>query len=218
MPQKALSMRKIKEVLRLRYDLGLLQNEIARSCSISQSSVNRYLERASAAGLSWPLPEECDDRRLNELLFPAAPTGGSPPPRVPLDCAAIHRQLQSHKYVTLQLLWEEYRQSQPEGYRYSRFCELYQRWRRKQDVVLRQEHKAGEKIFVDWAGATIPVYDRHSGQAWQAPLFVAALGASSYTFAECTRDQQMESWLRMQCAPLNTSAGFRRWRFPTTPR
>ena len=69
MPQKALSMRKIKEVLRLRYDLGLLQNEIARSCSISQSSVNRYLERASAAGLRWPLPEDCDDRRLNELLF-----------------------------------------------------------------------------------------------------------------------------------------------------
>ena len=77
MPQKALSMRQIKEVLRLRYDLGLLQSEIARSCSISQSSVNRYLERASAAGLRWPLPEDCDDRQLNELLFPAEPTGGS---------------------------------------------------------------------------------------------------------------------------------------------
>ena len=139
MPQKAPSMRKIKEVLRLRYDLGLLQNEIALSCSISQSSVNRYLERASAAGLSWPLPEDCDDRRLKELLFPAAPADGSPPARAPLDCAAIHHQLQSNKHVTLQLLWEEYRQSQPEGYRYSRFCELYQRWRRKQDVVLRQE-------------------------------------------------------------------------------
>jgi hypothetical protein len=85
MPQKAMSMRKIKEVLRLRYDLGLLQTEIARSCSISQSSVNRYLERASAAGLSWPLPADCDDRRLNELLFPAAPAGGSPPARAPLD-------------------------------------------------------------------------------------------------------------------------------------
>ena len=147
-------MRQIKEVLRLRYDLGLLQSEIARSCSISQSSVNRYLERASAAGLSWPLPEDWDDRRLNELLFPTEPTGGQPPVRAPLDCAAIHRQLQSNKYVTLQLLWEEYRQSQPEGYRYSRFCELYQRWRRRQDLVLRQDHRAGEKTFVDWAGAT----------------------------------------------------------------
>ena len=85
MPQKALSMRKIKEVLRLRYDLGLLQNEISRSCSISQSSVNRYLERALAAGLSWPLAEDCDDRRLNELLFPAAQAGGTGPGPSQLD-------------------------------------------------------------------------------------------------------------------------------------
>ncbi len=85
------------------------------------------------------------------------------PARTPLDFAAIHEQLRSSKYVTLQLLWEEYRQANPEGYRYSRFCELYQRWRSKLDVVLRQEHKAGEKMFVDWAGATIPVYDRHTG-------------------------------------------------------
>ena len=119
------------------------------------------------------------------------------PARTPPDFAAIHEQLRSNKYVTLQLLWEEYRQANPDGYRYSRFCELYQRWRSKLDVVLRQEHKAGEKMFVDWAGATIPVHDRHTGAAWQAPLFVATLGASSYTFAACTRDQQMESWLRM---------------------
>jgi hypothetical protein len=104
MPQKALSMRKIKEVLRLRYDLGLLQKEIVRSCSIGQSSVYRYLERASAVGLGWPLPEDCDDRRLNELLFPAVPTGGHPPARGPVDFAEVHRQLQSHKYVTLPLL------------------------------------------------------------------------------------------------------------------
>jgi transposase len=179
-------MRKIKEVLRLRYDLGLLQNEIARSCSIAQSSVHRYLERASAVGLRWPLPEDCDDRRLNELLFPVVSTGGSPLAREPVDFAKIHLELQSNKHVTLQLLWEEYRQSQPEGYRYSRFCELYQRWRRKQDVVLRQDHRAGEKMFVDWAGATIPLYDRETGAIQPASLFVAALGASSYTFARAT--------------------------------
>lgn len=92
MSQKALSMRKIREVLRLRYDLGLLQQEIARSCSIGQSSVHRYLERASAAGLSWPLPEDYDDRRLNELLFPAEPTGECPRARAPLDFAEIQRQ------------------------------------------------------------------------------------------------------------------------------
>ena len=97
--------------------------------------------------------------------------------------------------MTLQLIWEEYRDANQDGYGYSRFCELYQCWRRKLDVVLRQEHKAGEKAFVDWAGATMPIYDRDTGKVWQASLFVAALGASSYTWAEATRDQQMESWL-----------------------
>src|ERR1700730_18384578 len=124
MPQKALSMRKIREVLRLRYDLGLLQHEIARSCSISQPSVHRYLERATAAGLSWPLPEDCDDRRLNELLFPSRPASPPHQVRASVDFAEIHRQLKGHKHVTLQLLWEEYREAQPEGYGYSRFCEL----------------------------------------------------------------------------------------------
>jgi transposase len=141
-------------------------------------------------------------------VFPRRePTIAEKNPRRPLDSAAIHEQLRSNKYVTLQLLWEEYRQANPDGYRYSRFCELYRRWRSKLDVVLRQEHKAGEKMFVDWAGATIPVYDRHTGQAWQAALFVAALGASSYTFAECARDQQMESWLRMHARAFEYFGG-----------
>jgi transposase len=125
------------------------------------------------------------------LLFPAAPSGGSPSVRGPVDFGAIHHQLQSNKYVTLQLLWEEYRQSQPEGYGYSRFCELYRRWHRKQDVVLRQEHRAGEKMFVDWAGASIPIYDRETGVAQPASLFVAVLGASSYAFARATLSQDL---------------------------
>jgi hypothetical protein len=166
MPQKAFSMRQIKEVLRLRYDLGLLQSEIARSCCISQSSVNQYLEQASAAGLSRPLSEDCDDRRLNELLFPAEPTGGRPRVRAPLDCAAIHRQLQSSKYVTLQLVWEEYRQSQPEGYRdtvtaASASCTSAGG---TSEIWFCAMHLAGEKIFVDWAGATIPIYGRETGE------------------------------------------------------
>jgi transposase len=140
------------------------------------------------------------------------------PGRTSPDFAAIHEQLRSSKYVTLQLLWEEYRQGHPEGYRYSRFCELYQRWRSKLDVVLRQEHKAGEKVFVDWAGATIPVHDPHTGQVWQAPLFVAALGASSYTFAECTRDQQMESWLRMHVHAFEHFGGIPALTVPDTTK
>jgi transposase len=191
-------MRKLREVLRLRFELKLGYQQIGRSCAIAVSTVHKYLKRAEAAGVSWPLPEDWDEARVEAAVFPHATPPALEPrsARTPPDFAAIHEQLRSNKYVTLQLLWEEYRQANPEGYRYSRYCELYQSWRSKLDVVLRQEHKAGEKMFVDWAGATIPVYDRHSGQAWPASLFVAALGASSYTWAEATRDQQMEAWLR----------------------
>ena len=191
-------MRKLREVMRLRFELHLGYQQIGRSCAIGVSTVCKYLKRAEAAGLSWPLPEGWDDTRLDEALFPrsAPPSTERPPARPGPDFVAIHAQLRQHRHLTLQLLWEEYREANPDGYRYSRFCELYQRWRSKLDVVLRQEHKAGEKMFVDWAGATIPVYDQRTGQAWQAPLFVATLGASSYTWAEATRDQQMEAWLR----------------------
>ena len=208
-------MRKLREVLRLRFELKLGYQQIGRSCAIAVSTVHKYLRRAEAAGVRWPLPEDWDEARVEALLFPRRePTiAEKNPVRTPPDFAAIHEQLRGSKYVTLQLLWEEYRQANPDGYRYSRFCELYQRWRSKLDVVLRQEHKAGEKMFVDWAGAMIPVYDRHSGQAWQAPLFVATLGASSYTYAECTRDQQMEAWLRMHVRAFEHFGGIPRlWR------
>ena len=188
-------MRKTKEVLRLRYELKLDQRQIARSCSVSVSTVHEYLKRAAAANITWPLPDGWDDAKLETALFPVAePT--APAQKTAPDFVAIHEQLRRHRHVTLRLLWEEYQQHTPYGYGYSRFCELYQRWRRKLDIVMRQEHKAGEKAFVDWAGATIPIHDPATGEVWQAPLFVAALGASSYTWAEATRDQQMESWLR----------------------
>jgi transposase len=189
-------MRKIKEVMRLRFELHLGYQQIGRSCAIGVSTVHKYLKRAEAAGLKWPLPEDWDEARVEAAVFPAPPPVHEQlPARTPPDFAGIHEQLRTHRHLTLQLLWEEYRQASPEGYRYSRFCDLYQRWRSKLDVVLRQEHKAGEKMFVDWAGATIPVHDRLTGRVWQAPLFVAALGASSYTYAEATCDQQMEAWL-----------------------
>jgi transposase len=192
-------MRKLKEVLRLRYELKLGYQQIARSCAIAPSSVHKYLKRAEAAHIGWPLPEGWDETKLEAGLFPGreACVSEKTPARQMPDFGAIHEQLRSHKHLTLQLLWEEYRQENSNGYRYSRFCELYQRWRSKLDVVLRQEHKAGEKLFVDWAGATIPIQDRHTGQVLQAPLFVATLGASSYTYAEAARDQQMAAWLRM---------------------
>src|SRR5262245_16216924 len=170
-------MRKIKEVLRLRNELKLDQRQIARSCSVSVSTVHEYLKRAAAANLDWPLAEGWDDGRLEAALFPSgkAPSHPSTTRKSPPDFAAIHEQLQRHRHVTLQLVWEEYRAVHQDGYGYSRFCELYQRWRKKLDVVLRQEHKAGEKAFVDWAGATMPIHDRDTGRAWQASLFVATL-------------------------------------------
>jgi len=191
-------MRKIKEVMRLRFELQLGYQQISRSCAIASSTVHKYLKRAEAAGLSWPLPEGWNEDRVEAAIFPrSVPLAPQrPAKRAAPDYATIHEQLRTHRHVTLQLLWEEYRQANPDGYRYSRFCELYQRWRSKLDVVLRQEYKAGEKLFVDWAGATIPVHDPTTGRSWDAPLFVAALGASSYTFAIAMRDQQMEAWLR----------------------
>jgi transposase len=236
MAQKGSSMRKIREILRLHYELGLLQQEIARGCGISQPTVHRYLERAQAAGLSWPLPQDYDDRQLNQLFTravvrrdapepPAHETETAPPlspeparRRAPINFDEIHRELQTHKHLTLQLLWEEYLQSCPDGYRYSQFCELYRQWRRKLDVVLRQDHRAGEKMFVDWAGDTVPIYDRDTGEAHPAYLFVAVLGASSYTFAHAAPSQQLPHWIACHIQALEFFAGVPQLIVPDNPK
>ena len=188
-------MRKIKEVLRLRFELGLKQREIARACSISQGAVHSYLKKAAAAGVCWPLPEGWDEPHVEQVLFGDQRPIERSRERAHPDFVALHQQLQQHRHLTRQLVWEEYRQEHPEGYGYSRFCDLYRHWRSKQDVVLRQEHSPGEKGFIDWAGATIPVHDAVTGGVWPASLFVMVLGASSYTYAEATRDQQLTTWL-----------------------
>jgi len=211
-------MRKIKEVLRLRFGLGLGQEQIARSCSIGQATVHRYLERAAAIGLGWPLPEDCDEQRLNELLFPARPAWPVSQRRPEADFSQIHAQLQTHRHLTLQLVWEEYREANPDGYGYSRFCELYQRWNRNQDVVLRHEHRAGEKTFVDWAGDTVPVYNRASGETVLASIFVAVLGASTYTFARAALDQGLANWIDCHVRAFDFFQGTTRLLVPDNPR
>jgi transposase len=196
-PGKRVSMRKTREVLRLHFNLKLGQRQIARSASISQSTVHDYLERFTAAGLSWPLPAEMSEAQLEAALFPAAlgqdrePDSDRPLP----DFAHVHEELQHHKYTTRQLLWEEYRAAHPEGYGYSQFCQLYRRWKRERDLVLRQEHRPGEKLFVDWAGATVPICDPQTGEVRPGAVFVAVLGASNYTYAEASEDQQIASWI-----------------------
>ena len=187
-------MRKIKEILRL-YALGLSQRQIAISCAIGQATVSEYLKAAQVTGLKWP---EIADWGKDQLAETVAPPQGkavhrslSPQP----DYAGIRHQLQTNKHVTLQLPWEEYRETHPDGYRYSRFCDLYRRWLHSQEVVLRQEHRAGEKLFEDFAGDTIPVHSAATGAVTPAQVFVAVLGASNYTYAEVTATQGLADWI-----------------------
>jgi transposase len=187
-------MRKIREILRLRYEAGLSNRQIARSCSVGRATVADYLRRAAAAGLSWPLPERMDETRLERLLFPPPPS--IPPSERPLpDWSDIHTELR-RKGVTLALLWEEYKADHPhDGYQYSRFCDLYREWRGKLDVCMRQDHRAGEKMFIDYCGQTVPVIHPRTGEIREAQIFVAVLGASSYTYAEATWTQGLPDWI-----------------------
>lgn len=185
-------MRKIREVLRLKLELGLGNRQVAASCNISHVSVGNYVTRFEQAGLPWPLPPEVDDGRLSELLFghSAEPRTSRPLPDMPY----LHRELR-RKHVTLQRLWEEYRETHPDGYRYSQFCERYHQWARSLDTCLRQEYRAGEKLFTDYAGPTIPLEDPGTGEVREAHLFVAVLGASNYTYAEATLTEQLPDWI-----------------------
>ena len=192
MPARRISMRRIKEILRLKFEFNLDNRQIARSCNIPHSTVANYLRRAEAAGVAWPLPPDMSDTDVEKLLFPTVPADR----KVPMpDFEAIHTELLGHKYVTLELLWREYKRVYPEGYQYSYYCELYRRWAKKLDIYLRQEHRAGERMFVDHAGPTVPVVDRDTGLVKEASIFVAVLGASSYTFCEAVWKRDLPSWI-----------------------
>jgi transposase len=188
-------MRKIRDVLRLRFAHRLSQRAIGHSLGLSTGAVNTYLGRARLAGLRWPLPEGLDDAQLEALLYP-------PPPKIaterrPLpDWAVIHRELRRPN-VTLSLLWEEYRAGAgaQDGFGYSWFCDLYREWVGKLKPTLRQVHTAGERVFVDFAGHHMEVIDGLSGEVRRAEVFVAVLGASSYTYAEATWTQSLPDWI-----------------------
>ena len=186
-------MRKVRDVLRLKFDGGQTNRRIARSCQISRPTVSDYLLRFEKAGLTWPAAALLDDAALEGKLFPPAPVASTAERAAP-DWSQVHRELR-RKGVTLTLLWHEYKAAHPEGFQYSWFCDQYRAWTRKLDVVMRQEHRAGEKLFVDYAGQTAEVVDRRSGEIRQAQIFVAVLGASSYTYAEATWTQQLPDWI-----------------------
>ena len=193
--KKRLSMRKINEVLRLYYERGLSQRQIAKSCRISSSTVSGYIHRFESIHLQWPLPGEITESQLVDLLFPKSPDTASTHRRSLPDMATVHQELR-RKGVTLQLLWEEYRVNATQAYQYSQFCNLYRRWVKKVDVCMRQVHRAGEKLFVDYAGQTIDVKDPKSGNVIKVQLFVAVLGASNYTYAEATLSQKLPDWIQ----------------------
>lgn len=187
-------MRKIKEILRLCWENGLSARQAALSCGVGRTTIKEYLDRAEKAGLSWPLPEGLDEASLENLLFAST---------IPLDVPKrnmppfdyLHKELK-RKHMTLQRLWEEYKEANPEGYQYSQFCLRYQTWAKTLDIALRQDYKAGEKLFVDYAGSTIPIHDPATGEIIPAYLFVATLGASNYSYVEAVLSRELPSWIR----------------------
>ncbi len=187
-------MRQVREVLRLR-TAGVGLNEIARRVGVAPSTVRLSLKRLASAGLSWPLPAEMTDGALETALFAAAGTKQGHRRHAEPDWAEIHRELK-RKHVTLTMLWDEYIERCPEGYRYSRFCELYRSWASRLSVTMRQAHIGGDKLFVDYAGDTVPVIvDRLTGQVRAAQIFVAVMGASNFTYAEASWTQALADWI-----------------------
>jgi len=195
MANRRLPVRKIKEILRLRYACGLSEREIARSCHVARSTVGDYLMRARGAGLGWPEAAELSQTELEARLFPTEHVPSSvhrPPP----DCEYIHHELQRYRNVNLTMtqLWVEYKEKHPDGYQYTQFCEYYRRWRSNLDYCMRQEHRAGEKVFIDYSDG-LAVVDVATGQLIGTQLFVAVWGASNYTYAEATLSQTLPNWI-----------------------
>src|SRR6201989_371715 len=191
MPGARLPMRKIRDVLRLRAG-GMSKRKIAASLSIGVTAAGVCVVRARRAGVGWPLPEPLSDEALERLLYPPPLLAQDQRPQP--DWPAIRRELR-RPGVTLQLLWEEHRGVHPDGYGYSRYCELYRAWERRLSPTMRQHHVAGERMFVDYAGTTMEVIDALIGEVKKAQLFVAVLGASSLTFAEATWTQTLPDWI-----------------------
>jgi transposase len=195
MPAERVCMRRVREILRLKFAANVAVREIARRVGTAPSTVRATLNRFQAATLTWPLPDQVSDSELEAALYRNAGTKQDHRRHAEPDWAMIHRELK-RKHVTLSILWEEYVAQHPDGYRYSRFCELYRAWEGKLSVTMRQTHLGGDKLFVDYAGDTVPVViDRLTGEARDAQIFVAVLGASSFTYAEATWTQTLADWI-----------------------
>lgn len=195
MPAERTTMRHVRELLRLKLGAGLRVREIARRVGVAPSTVRQTLSRFEASGLPWPLPEGMTDAALEAALYPPAGSRHGHRRRPEPDWPAVRRELR-RKHVTLQIVWDEYIAEHPDGYRYSRYCELYRAWEAKLPVTMRQSHAAGDKLFVDYAGDTVPVVvDRLTGETRPAHIFVAVLGASSLSYAEATWTEALSDFI-----------------------
>jgi transposase len=196
-------MRKVREVLRLKHALGLSYRKISEATGVGKTQAAEYVRRAGAAGLAWPLPEGLDDAELDLRLFPIISDARARPA---IDWPKMQTEL-ARRGVTLQLLWQEYLAEQPTGYSYTRFCELHNAWRRTVTATMRQTHLAGERLFVDWAGDTIGVIDPATGEEHRARIFVAALGASNFTYAEARWTETLPDWIGAHVNAFNAIGG-----------
>ena len=193
MTQERLSLRTIREILRLKYENHLSNRAIARACWVSNSTVGDYLVRAERAGVKWPLAENCSETDLYQKLFPEEEKPVVSERPVP-NWEEVHRELSRHG-VTLMLLWREYREKYPDGYGRTQFFEHYQDWNRSHTTSMRLPHKGGEEMEVDYAGMTLPITNPETGEVTQAQTFVAVLPASNYTYVEIQISQQLQHWL-----------------------
>lgn len=194
MAQQRLTMRQIKEILRLRHDLGLSNRRIAKALKLSKTTVSNYLSRAKAAGFTWPVDENLSDSDIYKRIFALTSDYSNRPKKALPDCPSIHLELKK-KGVTLRLLWEEYLEVHPDGYSYTQFCHYYKQWAKTLRLSMRQNHVAGEKMFVDYSGTGIDIIDPKTGEVKTAELFVAVLGASGYTYAEASWSQKSSCWI-----------------------
>src|SRR4249919_1337108 len=217
MPAERVSMRRVREILRLKQACGASDRAIARSLGIARSTVALTLDRLAAAGLAWPLPETLSERVLEAMLYAGTGTRQGLRRKGEPDWTRVHRELR-RAGVTLMLLWEEYRAAEPDGYAYSRWCELYRAWEGRLSPTMRQSHPAGERLFVDYAGQTVEIVDGRTGELREAQVFVAAMGASSYTYAEATWTQSLPDWIGSHKRALAFMGGVPAQLVPDNPK
>ena len=211
-------MRRVREVLRLSREGGLATREVVRRTGMARSTVREMLERFEASGLIWPLPLELTDAELETRLYGEAGRRQGCRRRAEPDWAAVNRELK-RKHVTLQILWDEYIEANPEGYRYSRFCELYRGWEARLPVTMRQTYLGGEKLFVDYAGDTVPVIvDPASGRTRPAHIFVAVMGASSLSFAYASWSEKLVDWVEGHVQAFDYFGGAPKLIVPDNPK